>query len=215
MSFHSYLESHYGVACELQRNISRDPQMIAMLKEGPPAPSLVKSWMKDYGLFQGITGRDRDAVVRCFLGFAGSHRRQRTISDDVVKTLYDGLFSALYSEVPRSWMSATSKLLWCLYPESIVIYDAFVLRALVVMQRIDADLSGLDRIGSPPTIKMKADIERATAYYLRYQIMVRRLKSVHAATLDELRQRNHETYPYDIRIMDKLLWMLGNPKRDY
>lgn len=121
MSFRAYLESHYVTACNLQRKISREPQMIAMLKDAAQDAALVKSWMRDYGLFQGISGPNREAVVDCFLRFARSHRRQSHITDDVVEMLYTGLFRALFRQVPRSWMSATSKLLWCLYPESIVL----------------------------------------------------------------------------------------------
>lgn len=30
--------------------------------------------------------------------------------------------------------------------------------------------------------------------------------------LGVLRAQHQEIYPYDVRIMDKLLWMLGNPR---
>jgi len=215
MSFRAYLESHYVAACNLQRGISRDPLMIAMLRDGPADASLVKSWMRDYGLFQGITGQRRDAIVNRFLAFARSHARASHVSNDVIKDLYAELFTALYREVARSWMSATSKLLWCLYPDDIVIYDAFVHRTLVVMQCIDADISGFPRIGAAPSIKKKADIAPATAHYMTYQAMVRKLHSVHARALADLRLRNNELYPYDIRIVDKLLWMIGDSKRAY
>ena len=64
MSFGAYLESHYVVACNLQRDISRDPTMVAMLQDGHSDDTLVKKWMRDYGLFQGITGQKRDAITR-------------------------------------------------------------------------------------------------------------------------------------------------------
>jgi hypothetical protein len=215
MSFRTFLDNHYVVACNLQRGISRDPQMIAMLRDGPPDAALVKSWMRDYSLFQGITGQSRDAIANCFLDFARSHARHSSLSDEVVKELYADLFTALYRQLARSWMSATSKLLWCLYPEDIVIYDAFVHRTLVVMRCIDSDLSEFPRIGAPPAIKSKADVASATAHYMTYQAMVRKLQAVHAKALSDLRQCNNETYPYDIRIIDKLLWMIGDSKRSY
>lgn len=215
MSFRTYLDNHYVPACNLQRGISRDPQMIAMLRDGPPDAALVKSWMRDYGLFQGITRQRRDAITNRFLDFARSHARHSNLSDEVVKELYTDLFTALYRQVARSWMSATSKLLWCLYPEHIVIYDAFVHRTLVVMQCIDSDLSEFPRIGAAPAIKSEADVAPATAHYMTYQAMVRKLQTVHAKALSDLRQHNNETYPYDIRIIDKLLWMIGDSKRAY
>lgn len=216
MSFRAYLQSHYVAACNLQRGIARDPQMIAMLQDGSPDAPLVKSWMRDYGLFQGITARRRNAIVIRFLNFARSHAKTPRVSDEeVIAKLYAELFTALYREVARSWMSATSKLLWCLYPNDIVIYDAFVHRTLVVMQCIDSDLSGFPRIGAAPTIKKEADIAPATAHYMNYQAMVRKLQSVHADVLADLRRHNSESYPYDIRIVDKLLWMIGNSKTAY
>jgi hypothetical protein len=215
MSFCDYLQSHYVAACELQRSddLKIDTEIVAMLQHGPLAPDLVKRWMRNYGLFQGITNQQRSQIVKCFLEFASSRVRTLRVSDDKeIASLYSELFTALYRQVPRSWMSATSKLLWCLYPYDIVLYDAFVHRALVVMQCIDVDLSEFARIGTASALKSEADIARALDYYMSYQAMVRKLKSVYAHELDELRQRYNETYPYDIRILDKLLWMIGNPK---
>ncbi len=83
------------------------------------------------------------------------------------------------------------------------------------MQRIDSDLSAFPRIGTPPKVKREIDIKQAANYYVTYQALVRRLQRVHNKTLAHLRRHNHEDYPYDIRILDKLLWMIGNPKRDY
>jgi hypothetical protein len=166
MSFRTYLENHYAAACDKQREIFRDDEMIVMLRNGPQDTALVKSWMRDYGLFQGITGPNRDVIVECFLRFARSHSRQTKIDDGLIKELYAELLTELFRQLPRSWMSATSKLLWCLYPESIVIYDSFVHRALVVMQCIDSDLSGFPRIGTAPTIKRETDIAHATKHYM-------------------------------------------------
>jgi len=215
MSFRAYLESHYIAACNLQRGISRDSQMIAMLRDGPQDASLVKSWMRDYGLFQGITSQNREAIVNRFLAFSRSHTKTSLVSREAISELYSELFTVLYREVARSWMSATSKLLWCLYPDDIVIYDTFVHRTLVVMQCIDNDLSGFPRIGTTPKIEKETDIEIATVHYMNYQDMVRKLLSVHAEALSDLRRVNSEAYQYDIRILDKLLWMIGDTKRAY
>src|SRR6266705_1042898 len=124
--------------------------------------------------------------------FARSHQRHSRITDNIVKTLYSGLFTTLFRQILRSWMSATSKLLWCIYPESIVIYDSFVHRTLVVMQRIDSDLSAFPRIGTPPKVKREIDIKQAANYYVTYQALVRRLQRVHNKTLAHLRRHNHE-----------------------
>jgi len=216
MSFRVYLESHYVAACTLQRGSERDSQMVAMLRDGPQNDELVRAWMMEYNLFQGITAHDRKAIVARFLRFAPEHKAtSREPSEEHIAKLYADLFTALYREVARSWMSATSKLLWCLYPNVIVIYDSFVHRTLVVMQCIDSDLSGFPRIGAAPVIKKETDIRTATEHYMNYQAMVRKLQSAHTQLLEDLRKRNHESYPYDVRIIDKLLWMIGNSRKAY
>lgn len=216
MSFRQYLEGKYTTACEMQRAIHRDPQMVAMLRNGPPNADLVRAWMREYGLFQGITAQNRNAVVTRFLRFAEEHERtNHEPNANEIEALYTELLSALYREVARSWVSATSKLLWCLYPATIVIYDTFVHRVLVVMQCIDDDLAGFARIGAAPQIDGEADISSAVQHYMNYQAMVHRLRSVHRQLLSELRTRYNEAYPYDIRILDKVLWMIGNSRQAY
>lgn len=216
MSFRQYLEGRYATACAMQRGIHRDPLMVAMLQEGQQDAALVQTWMREYGLFQGITAPNRNAVVNRFIEFAAEHQRHSLEPNaDEIQALYVELLGALHGEVARSWVSATSKLLWCLYPNTIVIYDAFVHRALAVMQCIDGDLEGFPRVGEPPRINGVADIAIAAQHYMNYQAMVRRLLSVHAQLLRDLRARHNEQYPYDVRIMDKVLWMIGNVREAY
>lgn len=190
--------------------------MIAMLREGPQDIALVCAWMREYGLFQGITAPNRNAIGNRFLRFAKEHERHgQEPNADEIKALYLALFRALHGEVARSWMSATSKLLWCLYPNTIVIYDAFVLRALAILQCIEDDLEGFPRIGEPPKIESELDIEAAVQHYMNYQAMIRRLLDSHGQLFRDLRSRHSEQYPFDVRIMDKLLWMMGNLREAY
>lgn len=216
MSFRRYLETRYTVACAMQRGIPLDSQMIAMLRNRQSDGNLVEAWMQSYGLFQGITNQNRDAIVEQFLMFAAKHERHRHLpTAEEIEVMYAALFNTLYGAVPRSWVSATSKLLWCLYPETVVIYDAFVHRVLVVMQCIDDDLAGFPRIGGAPKIKSEIDIASAVAHYMNYHAMVHKLFSVHAELLAKLREKNNEQYQYDVRILDKVLWMIGNSREAY
>lgn len=125
---------------------------------------------------------------------------------------YSELFTALFFEVNRSWMSATSKLLWCIYPNEVVIYDAFVKRTLVVMQCLDSELARFPRIGVAPPVAHASNIASAVKHYMNYQDMVKNIFERNSALLSELREKHRETYLHDIRIVDKLLWMIGNPK---
>lgn len=215
MSFKKYLEDKYPIACDMQRQIDGDPLMVNMLRTNGADHELVKKWMRNYGLFQGIESDSRNEIADRFLTFTQQHHRVDRLSDTTVADLYRELLIALFKVKPRSWMSATSKLLWCLYPSDVVIYDAFVHRALVTLQCVDPDLEGTERIGRAPMIKVLADIDPAVVTYMRYQSLVRKLLAVHTPTLAELRRKHKEKYQYDIRIVDKLLWMIGDSKRAY
>jgi hypothetical protein len=216
MTIQRYIETRYEIACEMQRGIVRDSQMVDMLRNGPHDPNLVTSWMRDYGLFQGITNANREAIVVRFLQFVTSHELSANdMSDNQIKELYTELLTSLFQTVQRSWMSATSKLLWCLYPNTVVIYDAFVHRTLSVMQCLDDSLVSFPRIGASPSIRGVDDIQIAALHYMNYQAMVRKLLNTHSQLLQELRTRHGESYPYDVRIMDKLLWMIGNLREAY
>ena len=92
-------------------------------------------------------------------------------------------------------MSATSKLLWCIYPDEVVIYDSFVERALVVLQCLERDLAGFPRIGVAPTVKQTADIAAAIKHYMNYQDVVRHILKQYAGVLKLLREKNNEPYP--------------------
>ena len=190
--------------------------MVSMLRNSPHDRVLVASWMRGYSLFQGITNTKREAIVSSFLQFVMSHELiLGDLNDDQIKGLYSDLFTVLYKTVPRSWMSATSKLLWCLYPSTVVIYDAFVHRTIAVMQCLDDDLTGFPRIGEPPSIGSEDGIETAVRHYMNFQGMVRKLQNKHTPLLKVLRAKYKESYPYDVRIIDKLLWMIGNLREGY
>lgn len=215
MTFKKYLEEKYPIACSLQSEIALDTKMVEMLIAGTADAELVKQWMRNYGLFQGITTDARNRVADSFLEFAAARTQHGRLTESLVAEMYRDLFTCLYKTVPRSWMSATSKLLWCLYPHDIAIYDTFVHRTLAVLQCVDENLVGTERIGGAPQIKSLADIDNAVKAYMRYQDLVCKLLGAHKTTMDALRKQTDQTYKYDIRIMDKLLWMIGDPDNPY
>lgn len=211
MSFTRYLTTHYSTACDNQRSIVSDPEIVEGLKTRSATVKLVGDWMRGYGLFQGIPSAQRDAVVKAFLRHSKTLKAESSpLTSTVIETNFKSLLTVLHQAVERGWISATSKLLWCLYPHDFVIYDTFVHRSLVVLQCLDAGLQNFDRIGRPSKIKSLSDIDQAVGHYMNYQAMVKHLKNEHQPILDKLRKKYDETYPYDIRIVDKLLWMIGD-----
>ena len=214
MNFEEYIRSNYVAACHLQRNDVQngDEKIQSMLASGVQDISIVKSWMRNYSLLQGITAENRDKIAKRFLSFSKSASPIANVANGkILEEKYTELFKELFSEVNRSWMSATSKLLWCIYPNEVAIYDSFVWRALVVIQCLDSELAGFQRIGEAPKVERESDIVTAVRHYMNYQQMVMNIFKRNSGILKELREKHNEKYPHDIRIIDKLLWMIGNP----
>ncbi|MGK0288862.1 MAG: hypothetical protein ACI86H_000283 [bacterium] len=216
MILRDFIESNYKTACAMQHEIVRDSKMKLMLSSRSINKPLVMSWMLDYGLFQGIKATDREAIIQKYytLVFHESFV-SKTLNTDQIKIIFYQFLLGFYETVPRKWLSATSKLLWCSFPDKVVIYDAFVERALVVLQGITPYLINMPRIKTSPTIKSISDIDSAITFYMNYQSMVLAILSEHQSQLETLRTTYNESYPHDIRIIDKLLWMLGNPNQPF
>jgi hypothetical protein len=215
MEFSTYIERHYTDACRLLHEITGDQRIIEMLREGGNDRQLVTVWMLDYNLFQGINRQQRNLIVDAFLQYARLVPLNCRITRGDIESRYSDLLRVLFRQVARRWISASSKLLWCLYPSDVVIYDSFVRRSLLVMQALDERLARFDRIGEAPQISGERDIDTAVKHYMNYQDVVRDLLSVHADRLAQLRGQHAEAYPYDIRIIDMLLWMIANPRQLY
>ncbi|WP_373032924.1 hypothetical protein [Sulfurovum sp.] len=216
MSLEDFFESNYQTACEMQRSIIKDSKMKAIAAKSIRDEELVLSWMRDYGLFQGIKTEDRKSIVKkYFFLLPEISKMEKGEERENVEKLFRLILSEFYSTVGRKWLSATSKLLWCSYPDHVVIYDAFVERSLVILQGIVPYLASMPRIKSSPNIKSWSDIDAAIDFYMNYQDMVLAIANEHEGQLSRLRKQYNETYAHDIRIIDKLLWMLGNPNQEF
>lgn len=216
MSLVDFIESNYQAACEMQRSIERDSKMKEMVAKSLRDEALVFAWMRDYGLVQGVNAAHRKAVVNKYLSTLPKlSKLEKGQERNSIEENFRHLLSELYSSVNRKWLSATSKLLWCSYPDHVVIYDAFVERALVTLQGITPYLASLPRLNTSPDFRLAGDIEAVMSLYRNYQNIVLAIASEHKEQLDELRNTYKETYAHDMRIIDKLLWMLGNPKQEF
>lgn len=216
MGLENFFDANYQVACTMQRGINKDNKMKEMLSFSEKDSALVHSWMKDYGLFQGITSEDRKAIVDRYLSTIHVITEQHdTIDNKCIERMFTMMMTEFYNVVPRKWLSATSKLLWCSFPDNVVIYDAFVERAIMILQGITPYLADFPRIQTSPAVRNMNDIAKCAKFYINYQDMVKAILNEHQHQLDKLRIETSETYPHDIRIVDKLLWMLGNPNQAF
>lgn len=211
-----FVESNYKDAVETQRSFDHDAHMQSMLVAENLNEKSVRDWMRGYGLFQGINAADRRKVVEIYKDniFAISNLAS-PLPDHDVRELFSVLLNAFYEVVPRKWISAVSKLLWCSFPHEIAIYDAFVHRSLIVLQGVTPYLAEMPRLGNTPPVKKGKDIQELVEFYMSYRKMILAIQKHHQDQLDDLRKKYSEQYAYDIRILDKLLWLLGGADQPF
>jgi hypothetical protein len=161
--------------------------------------------MKLYGLFQGITDKDRNNLTNAFCSNYISIRDNGKQLEDNYRILYNLLYD--YLEEKRVVISATSKLLWCIYPKDVILFDSFVLRAITVLMYLEPEFHGYKKIGKRPDEK-----ESIIKYYIDYYEIVNTLYNKYTPILKEMETiKPSGPDVYRIRVWDKLLWMLGNP----
>jgi len=96
-----------------------------------------------------------------------------------------------------------------------VIYDSFVERAVTILQCLDEDLAKYPRLNNPPDIKTNNYLQLVTNYYINYQNIVKALLSKYQNTINKLKTDLKTDYNYDLRIMDKTLWLMGNARKGF
>ena len=93
----------------------------------------------------------------------------------------------------RDFTSLASKALWLCYPDSVPIFDSFVQRALWVISKLEPDIALLPD-NNPE--------------YRKFVHLWKALNERYATTLNNM---DIGSYPYRVRIFDKILWLIGNP----
>lgn len=210
-----FIEARYRDACQLQRTYHTRDDALMLLALGNNTATMagVVKWMQAYNLFQGQTSAVRQHVAGLFLAFIQQPRPALLTTPAEAQAVFFNLHLTLAPNGDRKWLSAASKLLWCLYPEQSPMYDRFVSRSVTVLRHLAPSLAGFPALGEAPNpIKGEAGPDataRYAAYYGQFYEMVHALLADNAARLAQLRAQHNETYPYDVRILDKLLWMMG------
>ncbi|MGA3015191.1 MAG: hypothetical protein ABSD71_14280 [Bacteroidales bacterium] len=207
-----YIKNNLSRAISEQFDIRKDFIIVKEIKNNELTNKTVYGWMKEYGLFQGINDSDRNKIVAIFC------EKYAELKSNGLSTIenYDLLFTSMVKTVYWSWVSASSKLLWCVYPNDVVIYDSFVERAILVLQPLEDVLKNKPRIGERPLHKQLYDTKVFVEFYSNYSDNILRLYDKYQDIIEEgckkYRGPNQQIYPYGLRVFDKLLWMLGNPK---
>lgn len=168
------------------------------LSAGHPATRIseVCSWLRTYGVFQGIDSLKRTAITEAVLLWADAQDELSNIRtlDALVEAHQDLMDRCCIAYgAPRDFTSLASKALWLRYPDAVPLFDSFARRALWVISKIESDIA--------PPAQEKSEYRKFAyawkALYERYASTI--------ATLDV------QGYPYRVRIFDKILWIIGTP----
>ncbi len=151
---------------------------------------VVKRWLQNYSVFQGISDADRMLFTAAIVKWADSRILQTDLNVEGIITAHKSLCSALQEIQNRKFTSMASKALWLCYPKSVPMYDSFVDHSLLV-------ISKLENIYPIPDRKSEYHqfVHIWQVLYGRYSDALAIYESV---------------YPYRVRIFDKILWLIGD-----
>jgi hypothetical protein len=166
----------------------------------------VHRWLQSYHVLQSFTAETERMIAGQVIVYADS--RQRRVLD-MKQELILAEFKELESQIqkvvtknksgkPRKVTSLVSKAIWCCYPSDIPIYDNYAEHALQVICR----LSNIKVTGK------SNDTDGKYAHFLEAWFRVYR--EIEPVIDPEIL----EGYPYKIRVLDSLLWYIGQPKFD-
>lgn len=160
-------------------------------------PDAIRRWLESYRAFQGIPGANRSAIASTIVDWADARdmRRDLTTADSLDRAHAE--ITALCVRAngrQRDFTSLASKALWLCYPESVPIYDTYARRALWVISKLERDLSTL----------AESDLE-----YRKFVHVWKALYDRYASAINSI---DIGGYPYRVRIFDKILWLIGEPR---
>lgn len=180
---------------------------------------ITKNWLRAYGVFQGITDDQRDAIVNaihCFydLNHAVSEVMDTDLQISRALELFTQLsgYLALIDGNKRRLISLTSKALWCRFPDLIPMYDQYALAATIYIHKLELDEPfDHSKILTPRNkTKREKDIMDYEVYLRNYLPMYAKFKTrIISKLIDE-----NVDYRYPIRIFDKSLWAFGSPSQE-
>lgn len=185
-----------AVAMQMDEHEKHDhAALLAVRDRGYPGrPDIVHEWLRYYGVFQGFTGSKRRDLTDALLAWSDARDLQQGLggAQAIVEAHSDVMAVCdKRCEVRRGFTSLASKYLWLCYPMSIPLYDKNVRRALQVLSKTEAG---------------NAWPEASLSQYHQFVLVWRTFYERHLKTLEEI---DLGSYPYAVRIFDKILWLVG------
>jgi hypothetical protein len=183
-------------ALRLQRNESEQADNIALNaiqnKISPNRDETISTWLRKYGVLQGIDGSKRRAIASAIVKWADARDMQRDLTTaDALDMAHRELAGVCACGGDRGFTSLASKALWLCYPQSVPIFDSFAQRALWIISKLEKDIVTLPETES------------------EYRRFVHIWKSLYDRYKSALEEIDLGDYPYRVRIFDKILWLIG------
>jgi hypothetical protein len=193
---------HFGkeaLRLQLEESEKGDSKTLLALEDKavPNRGEAVRSWLQSYEVFQGIDGPKRPAIAAAIVDWADARDVKLDLTTtDALEQVHRELVGVCVSAngESRDFTSLASKALWLCYPDSVPIFDRFAQRALWVISKLEKDIAPL----LESETEYKKFIHIWKALYERY-----------ASTINGL---DIGSYPYRVRIFDKILWLIGEPR---
>ncbi|MBO0332605.1 hypothetical protein J0X12_03205 [Sneathiella sp. CAU 1612] len=202
-------------------------QVVISIAENPCPTSAITmaNWLKQYGVLQGDVLRDNtQKIVSTVLNFFEKERIEFSSDIDLWAPQIVGEFRELNSQIRasdtkriqnRSFLSLTSKALWCKYPAQTPIYDKNARIALYALVRLDHDSTpynpNRDDARRPKGLGANVGEGDVADYEVYVRNYLEIYRQIFEAISDRLKNKNYE---YPIRVFDKILWTYGSDSRD-
>jgi hypothetical protein len=158
----------------------------------------VRKWLDSYNVLQGLTGERRETVAAAVVAWADQRGHDSTLDtvDAIIKAHANLEAACSQADVKnRNFISIASKALWLRYPTVVPPYDSFVQNVLWMISKVDP---------GPPAVPQNSTL---------YATFVLHWKNLYDRYGDTIAAINAHGYPYSVRILDRILWLLG--KRSY
>jgi hypothetical protein len=184
---------------QLEESEKTDTKALSALqdKSAPNRGEAIRSWLQSYEVFQGIDGPKRPAIATAIVEWADARDIHRDLgTTDALEEVHLELAAVCVSAngESRDFASLASKALWLCYPDSVPIFDRFAQRALWVISKLEKDMQTLPESET----EYKKFIYIWRAIYDRYAVTINSIEI--------------GSYPYRVRIFDKILWLIGEPR---
>jgi len=166
----------------------------------------IHRWLQSYHVLQSFTGETEKKIAEEVIDYADQRKRtDLEMKQDLILQEFKELESRIQRVVPRNKSgnqrkvtSLVSKAIWCCYPTDIPIYDNYAEHALQVICRLS-------------NITITRNTANLGGEYARFlEAWFRVYREIEPAIDPDVLK----IYPYKIRVLDSLLWYLGQPKFD-